>query len=59
MKDNIVSFERGVWTEEDKTIIVFALRRFEELEKDNHETRKAYEAEQNMGILGKIKRQFS
>ena len=37
MKDNIVSFARGVWTEEDKMTILFALKRVEEIEGEDTE----------------------
>ena len=59
MKNNIVSFARGVWTEEDKMTILFALKRVEEIEGEDTERKVLEEERANLGLFSKVKRHFS
>ena len=58
MKNEYVSFAKD-WYEDDKMIILFALRRVNELDKQDTITKRMYEREQELGLFGKIKRKLS
>ena len=59
MKNNIVSFARGVWTEEDKMTILFALKRVEEIEGEDTERKVLEEERANLGLRGFVNRHLS
>ena len=58
MRNEYVSFSQD-WWEDDKMIILFALRRVNELEEKDTITKKQYQEEQERGLFGKIKRKLS